>query len=352
MAKAASFRGIGFLMGALLFSACHMSESEIWVVERDIPQTRNLIPVLNRTILIAAGREGAVTCTVSWRLPEANTRKGPFWPEFGFRAQAGLPVWLPEGFPDPAPRVLGAPEIANEGEDAILRWPGIELRPGKGAAIYAETWLGPPDMYHAASGLAFGDIRVDSEYSAAIQGAASVSLSCRFVLRNTFSEPLEGLEFAFFFPRALLDNETGGEIPLLGSFACRTEGFSDSAPLDLLITDGLGRAAWGPRSAVRLDRLEAGQSVACHVDVTGKMLEGEVLIVPLVSFVGRIRSRYRPSSEVAVTPPSRVHYSDFTHFNLVIADSRLFRIGNGLADVEASSPEVRRALGTGMSGRQ
>jgi hypothetical protein len=69
---------------------------------------------------------------------------------------------------------------------------------------------------------------------------------------------------------------------------------------------------------------------------------------PLVSLVARVPARFWPSSEVQVEPPGRVHYADYTHFNLVVADSRLFRLTSDGARVEFSSPEVRRSLGTGL----
>ncbi len=353
MKRAVAIGSVGFILGALLITACHRVEPDIWVVERDVPQTRNLIPVLNRSILLAAGPGAAATCGVTWRLAEPNVRKGAFWPEFGTRARMGLPVFIPEGFPAPEPRVLEGPETILEGEEAVLRWSHIELEANDGVAIHATTWLGPPDMFHTREGMSFGDIHVDTAYEATVRdvgnGSESVTLTCRLTLRNTHSEPVEGLEFAFFLPRALLDNTTGGEIPLLESFAYRAEGFSDAVPLDLLIIDGLGRGAWGPRFTVQRDSLGAGESISCFVEATGMILEGEALIVPLVSLVARVQARYWPSSEVEVNPPGEIHYSDYTHFNLVVADSRLFRLKKGEARVETSSPEVRRFLGTGLS---
>ena len=353
MKTALSIPSMVLLMGAFLITACRPGEPEIWVVERDVPQTRNLIPVLNRTTVVAAGPGEAATCAVTWELPEASVRKGRFWPEFGSSARMGMPVILPQGFPDPEPRVLEAPEIDVEGKGAVLSWKGINLRPGEGAVAHAATWLGPPDLFHTAEGLAFGDIRVETRYEAKIAEKPTgeeewVALECRISLTNTLALPVEDLEFAFFLPRALLDTATGGEISLLGSFAYRARGFSDSAPLDLLISDGLGRGAWGPRFVWKAGRLEAGESRAFTVAATGTIGEGEVLVVPLVSLVARLPARYWPSSEVQVDPPGRVHYSDYTHFNLVVADSRLFRLGRDGVRVESSSAGGRRFLGTGL----
>lgn len=334
-------------------AACESGDPEIWIVERDIPQTRNLIPVLNRTTLVAAGPGAGATCAVTWDLAEAAVRKGRFWPEFGSRARMGLPVVIPRGFPDPEPRMFEAPEIEVEGDRAVLSWKGIVLRPGEGAAVHASTWLGPPDLFHTAGGLAFGDIRLETLYEAKIGDGGTgegrlVTLACRLSLKNTHSLPVEDIEFAFFFPRALLDNKTGEEIPLIDPFAYEAGGFSDPAPLDLLISDGLGRGAWGPRFVWKAESLEAGENRAFQVVATGTIGKGEALIVPLVSLVARVPARYWPSSEVQVDPPGRVHYSDYTHFNLVVADSRLFRLGRDGARVESSSSEVRRSLGTGL----
>jgi hypothetical protein len=352
MRRAVSIGSVGVLVGMMSIMACQPGGAEIWIVERDIPQTRNLIPVLTRTTLLAAGPEESATCRVTWKLGEPGVRKGRFWPEFGERARMGLPVLVPEGFPAPEPRVVEAPAISVDGDEAVLRWDGIELGPNEGAAIHAATWLGPPDLFHTGEGLAFGDVLVGTEYAATVketgEEADSVTLTCRITVKNAHSQPVEGLEFAFFVPRALLDNETGKEIPLLGGFSAKAEGFSDAAPLDLLISDGLGRGAWGPRFSSKRDRLEAGESVSFSVVVTGTILDGEALVVPLVSLVARIQARYWPSSEVEVVPPGEVHYSDYTHFNLVVADSRLFRLEGGEARAEASSQEVRRHLGTGL----
>lgn len=353
MKKTGSVLGVGILAGVLSIMTCQTGKPEVWVVERDIPQSRNLIPVLNRSTLVAAGPGEAASCAVTWRLSEPNIRSGRFWPEFGKRAKMGLPIIIPEGFPAPEPRVLEAPVITIDGNDAVLRWPGIDLGPGEGAAIHASTWLGPPDMYHTERGLAFGDIRLDTDYEV-VEGnpdeeASSATLICRITLTNVHPQPVEDLEFAFFFPRALLDDLTGGEIPLIGSFAVRAEGFSDSEPVDLLISDGLGRGAWGPRFSSRKERVASGESVSYLVEATGTILEGGSLIVPLVTLVARIQARYWPSSEVEVIPHAGIHYSDYTHFNLVVADSRLFRLKRGEARVEASSSEVRRSLGTGLA---
>lgn len=353
MRKTGSLLSVGILAGVLSIMACQTGKPEVWVVERDIPQSRNLIPVLNRTTLVAAGPGEAASCGVTWRLSEPSVRTGRFWPEFGNRAKMGLPVLTPEGFPAPEPRVLEAPVITIDGNEAVLRWPGIDLGPGESAAIHSSTWLGPPDMYHTEEGLAFGDIRVDTDYEV-VEGkpgeeANSAVLICRITLTNTHPQPVEDLEFAFFFPRALLDDRTGGEIPLLGSFAVRSEGFSDPDPVDLLISDGLGRGAWGPRFSSRKERIGGGESVSYLVEATGTILEGGSLIVPLVTLVARIQARYWPSSVVEVFPPGEIHYSDYTHFNLVVADSRLFRLKRGEARVEASSSEVRRSLGTGLA---
>ena len=340
----------GLVLGGFLMTVCTPAGSEVWIVERDVPQTRNLIPILNRTTVITSGPSEKVICALNWKLREPNVRKGRFWPEFGSRARMALPISVPDNFPVIEPRILDKPEISIAGEDAVLRWSPIELEANSGAVAHADVWLGPPDMYHTADGLRFGDIVIETDYAIEIpgEGSDSVKIVCRLTLRNTHSEPVEGLEFAFFFPRALLDTETGSEIPLVGSFRYEAQGFSDPYPLDLLISDGLGRGAWGPRFTIEREKLNPGESHSCSVEVTGTILEDEALIVPLISLVARIQARYWASSEIEVSPTSHVHYSDYTHFNLVIADSRLFRFKDGNETVEMSSPEVRQYLGTGQ----
>lgn len=331
-------------------------ESITWIVERDMPQTRNLIPVLNRTILISSGPGVPLECTVTRHVKEASIRKGPFWPAYGKYARMSSPVLVPEGFPCPEPHVLAAPQIAGKGENVQLKWSGIKLMNGEGVAIHSDTWLGPPDMYHSDKGLNFGDIAVDTNYTAAIaqetetaDGAVSVRFTCKITVTNRHSEPAESVEFSFLFPRALMDNETGQEIPLLEEFTYTAEGFTDPEPLDLLVCDGLARPAWGPRCLVTGKNLAPGESFSCSLTVKGKITGGEVLIVPLVSLIARIPARYWPSSEIQITPPGKLHYSDYTHFNLVVPDSRLFRVSKDKVSVEPSSPAVLQFLGTGLS---
>ncbi|NIM12903.1 MAG: hypothetical protein GTO45_12320 [Candidatus Aminicenantes bacterium] len=331
-------------------------ESNTWIVERDMPQTRNLIPVLNRTTLIASGPGVPAECTVIRHVKELNIKKGPFWPAYGKYARMSAPVLVPEDFPCREPRVLDAPQITGRGEDVQLKWSNIKLMDGEGVVIHTDTWLGPPDMYHTDKGLNFGDIAVDTNYTARLAQetgtdghAVSVLFTCKITVTNRHSEPAESVEFSFLFPRALMDNKTGQEIPLLEEFTYTAKGFSDPEPLDLLVCDGLARPAWGPRCLVTRKHLGPGERFTCLLTVKGKITGGEVLIVPLVSLMGRIPARYWQSSEIEITPPGKLHYSDYTHFNLVVADSRLFRVSTHKVSVEPSSPVVLQFLGTGFS---
>lgn len=333
-----------FVLSGSMMMTCNPVESNIWIVERDMPQTRNLVPILNRTTLIAAGPGPAATCTINQPVQEMHIKEGPFWPKFGSKARMGLPVLVPEDFPCREPQVLETPLINKKDTEVLLQWKDIKLSQGQGAAVHSDTWLGPPDMYHTGQGLGFGDILVITEYQAQQGTENSITLTCRITLQNKHSEPVEALDFSFFFPRALLDNETGQEIPLLEDFSFIAQGFSDSHPLDLLICDGLGRGAWGPRCTILKESLEPGKSVDCSLQVKGKITGKEVVIVPLVSLEARVTARYWPSSRIEISPPGKVHYSDYTHFNLVVADSRLFRLAPGKTTVEASSSLVRQFL--------
>lgn len=332
-----------FVLGSMMVT-CHPPESNTWIVERDMPQTRNLVPILNRTTMVAAGPGPAATCTVSQKVEEIHIKQGPFWPKFGSQARMGLPVLVPGDFPCREPRLLETPQVERKNNEVFLQWKDIRLTQGEGVAIHSDTWLGPPDMYHTAQGLAFGDILVNTDYQAQPGKGNSVILTCRITLQNKHSEPVQGIDFSFFFPRALLDNETGQEIALLEDFSFTAQGFSDSQPLDLLISDGLGRGAWGPRFTVLKESLEPGKSIDCSLQVKGKIPGREIIIVPLVSLTARVTARYWPSSQVEINPVGKVHYSDYTHFNLVVADSRLLRLAPGKAVVEASSPLVREFL--------
>jgi hypothetical protein len=333
-----------FASSGSMMIRCTPAESNIWIVERDMPQTRNLVPILNRTTLVAAGPGPSATCTINQQVREIHIKEGPFWPRFGGKARMGLPVLTPDDFPCREPHVLETPLISRKDTEVLLQWKDIKLAQGEGAAVHCDTWLGPPDMYHTGQGLAFGDILAITQYRAQLDSGNSVTLTCRITLQNKHSEPVQAIDFSFFFPRALLDNETGREIPLLEDFSFTAQGFSDSQPLDLLICDGLGRGAWGPRCTILMESLEPGKSVDCLLQVKGKITGKEVVIVPLVSLVARISARYWPSSRIEISPPGKVHYSDYTHFNLVVADSRLFRLASGKATVEASSPLVRQFL--------
>ncbi|MCK4762647.1 MAG: hypothetical protein KAW12_10660 [Candidatus Aminicenantes bacterium] len=339
-----------FLIAWLPVVSCSMTlyssaqESEVWIVERDMPQSRNLVPILNRSILVASGPGVPAKCTIRWQLKKINIEPGPFWPVFGGRAKMGAPVSVPENFPCREPRTLEKPQIIQKEQEALLQWAGIELADGEGAAVYADTYLGPADMYHTGSGLRFGDIEIETEYRGQTPGPGQVGLQCKITIRNKSDTPVDALDFSFFFPRALLDNKTGAGIPLIKDFAYAAEGFSDSRPLDLLISDGLARPAWGPRCVLKRDSLAPGESISCSLTVTGKLLEEVVLIVPLVSLVARTPARYWPSAQVEISPPGKVNYADYTHFNVVVADSRLFRLSSSGAAVEASSPVVLAAL--------
>ncbi|MCU0290116.1 MAG: hypothetical protein MUF15_27490 [Acidobacteria bacterium] len=325
-------------------AVCDSSESNTWIVERDMPQTRNLVPILNRTTMVAVGQGPAVTAVISEKVQEIQIKQGPFWPNYGSNARMGVPVIVPDDFPAREPKLLETPIIKRKNNEVFLQWTDIKFSPGQGVVVHADTLLGPPDMYHTGQGLSFGDILVNTEYQAQQDKENSVILTCHITLLNKHTEPVQGIDFSFFFPRALLDNETGQEIPLLEGFSFIANGFLDSQPLDLLISDGLGRGAWGPRCTIQKEILEPGKSIVCFLQVKGKIPAKEVIIVPLVSLTARISARYWPSSQVEITPPGKVHYSDYTHFNLVVADSRLFRLAPGKASVEPSSLLVRQFL--------
>ncbi len=343
---------MGAILGSAVMASCNSVESNIWIVERDMPQTRNLIPILNRTTLVAAGSGAAADCSISRQVQGIHIRQGPFWPNFGKKARMGMPVLVPDDFPCQEPRLLEAPEISGSGEKVFLKWSSIKLNEGEGAAVHADTWLGPPDMFHTDQGLRFGDIAVTTKYQARLEAGTSVRLICAITITNQHSQPVQALEFSFFLPRALLNNETGGEIPLLEGFTYTAAGFSDAQPLDLLICDGLARGAWGPRFTVIMQSLGPGESFDCSLTAAGKIPGSELVIVPLVSLMARLAARYWPSSQIEISPPGKTHYSDYTHFNLVVADSRLFRLAPGKCAVEPSSPLVRQYLGTGMSGNK
>lgn len=319
-------------------------KSSVWIVERDMPQTRNLVPILNRTTLVAVGPGEPVSCAIHRTLERGQVEKGPFWPAYGSQARMSLPLLVPGDFPCREPRVLEAPGLRQTGEEVRLSWADIKLKPGEGVAVHSNTLLGPPDMFHRESGLDFGDIRVLSDYKAHISERHTIVLECTLTISNNHPQPAEELEFSMFFPRALLDQETGEPHPLVEDFTYRAQGFDDNHPLDLLISDGLARGAWGPRLTLTRESLKKGEKLTCKITVTGSIHQGEQEIVPLISLSARTPARYWPSSEIEITPRAKLNYSDYTHFNLVIADSKLFRIGPTRVLVESSSDRVRQYL--------
>lgn len=357
-----SIAGSNFCYGGTMLDNVNKKKMTTWIVERDMPQSRNLVPILNRSILVAAGdgSTAEATYSVNWKLAGINVKKGPFWPVYGEKARMGVPIIVPEGFPCPEPGVLGEPVLEKKNGDVLLSWSANGLTPGQGFAVHSDIYLGPPDMFHTDSGLRFGDILVETEYQVKTvepsQGDSNktqtVTLECKLTLKNTGKYRVAALEFTYFFPRALLDNTTGEEIPILENFRFLVQGFMDSNPMDLLVSDGLARPAWGPRCVLRQEVLEPGEVISLFFQAEGERkvnAKEEVLIVPLVSLVARTPARYWPSAEIAITPPGKVEYSDYTHFNLVTADSRLFRLGKkgDPVQVETSSPVVLQYLGKG-----
>lgn len=337
----------GIILLAMVLSmtnALSEEKSSVWIVERDMPQTRNLVPILNRTTLVATGPGEPVSCTILRTLEKGQVAKGPFWPAYGSQARMSLPVLVPGDFPCREPRVLEAPGLKQIGEKMRLSWQDIKLKPGEGVAVHSNTLLGPPDMFHREKGLAFGDIRVSTDYKAHISERHTLVLECSLSISNNHEQPAGELEFSFFFPRALLDQETGGPLPLIEDFIYRAQGFDDNHPLDLLISDGLARGAWGPRLTLSRESLKKGEKISCKIIVTGSINQGEKLIVPLISLSARTPARYWSSSEIEITPPAKLNYSDYTHFNLVVADSKLFRISPTRVLVESSSDRVRQYL--------
>jgi len=340
-ARTCSIAFLGLTLVATALAAGGGGEAQCFVVERDMPGSRNLIPIVNRTTMVGLVSGESVDVRISQMLPSGRCSSGPHWPAFGDRARMSIPVDVPEGFPLDITD-LGQPEILERNGATELRWTQKELEPATSIAVMSDTFLGPPDIYHTASGQRFGDL-VLIERIRATQLGVSSSLTFTVMAVNRGESAIDGLELALFVPHALLDYETGGKQPLLLDPEIRTRGLDD-APIEFLISDGLARPAWGYRAVVRREQLAPGESLRFSMTIEGEVLHDEK-IVPLVNYVGRAYSRHLPSSEVTLSRPLRISYHDYTHFNLVVSSSRFVELKkDGQSRVRASAPLLREVL--------
>ncbi len=314
------------------------ARDKLWIVERDMPGSRNLIPILNRATFVGIEGEGTYKCSIEQPLTSEIAPKSPFWPAFGSKARMNDPVRVPDGFPAPEPRLLPEPKE----NDGSLKWSDITVLGGTSVAAYSDTYLGPPDLFHSKSGHRFGSIAVLTEYDVKKHRNGVAKLTCRIHIVNHSKEDVEKLEFGLFFPRALLDNLTGQEIPLLKAPRIRAEGLSDE-PLDLLICDGIARPAWGYRCVNRFAEFAAKAKHTINITVEAEP-DGDCLVIPVVTLRAKVPARFWPSSQVALDNSIPVQYDDYTHFNVVLGDSRCFRFEGKEATVERASQLLRDQL--------
>jgi len=289
---------------------------------------------------VVAADDPVSSVAITQSLPAARAVTGPFWPVYGERARMGLPIRTPPGFPATTTALLGPPQVTGTDDTVDLTWHTPPFGGPTAVAVASDTLLGPPDLFHTERGMAFGELAVLEDYRVDRRRGGTVEVTCKTTLANGGSAPLTDLEYALFVPRALMDPLTGEERPLMTEATVSARNVTDGEPLPLLVCDGLARAAWGWRCVVRLASFAPGARHTFSVHVRGRPVDGAV-IIPVVTLVAVTPARFWPSSTVTFDAPRTVVYDDYTHFNVVVADSRAVHLTSQGGRIAPSSDLVR-----------
>lgn len=307
------------------------------VVERDLLQTRNFVPVINHSTVVSNLDDADLALTIRSPVPPELDRSGPFWPRFGSDAVAGSASMAggARTLPDELARsVLGKPERMS-GTQGGYEWRAAVG--GKHALVAGYTnYFGAPDAFAASpERLQLLDLQIGSRFSMSHRQDLLV-LTVEIELANTGARPLSALQFKLCFPETVIDAAQQTQ-RLWSVRAHRVQG--DAVYSSVGHVDGLGRrVAAGHAASLTVDALAAGERRRFALELSGVLLERDDVLFPsyLVGFVeaegGR---RIWPASVVlssSAAAPERRYYREAA---MLLPAPRRYAIHGMEADVVA-----------------
>ncbi|MYN19731.1 hypothetical protein GTP81_23585 [Rugamonas sp. FT107W] len=247
------------------------------VFERDLIQTRNFIPVINHSTVVANPGDADLALIIRSPIPAELDRAGPFWPRFGPDATtASTSGGVPAALANLARTVLGLPERMSGGQ-AGYEWRSVV--DGKHALVADYTnYFGRPDAFVSGPGqLQLLDLHVRSRFTASRQQDEQV-LTMEIELDNTGPRRLGGLQFRLCFPETVID--AAQQTRRLWSVrAHRVQG--DAVYSSVGHVDGLGRrVVTGHAATLTADTLAPGERRSFTLTLSGAPPEREDVLFP------------------------------------------------------------------------
>ncbi len=310
------------------------TQPSILVIERDVPQTRNFVPVINHEAMIVNLSEEDLTIDIKSPVPKELYVIGEFYPAFMEMSLLSEPRYYPYEVEISDYTLLDRAAIEENDEEVIFHWRGVRIAPGKAVIAQYDNYFGDVTQFYREDGLALFDLFIHTSYSASFQsGEALFALS--YDMENRGKEDMEFVEFRLFFPDITFLGEENAPTKMVEVTELSVS--PNVEPYRGFICDGFGNTAEGTIFPVSVGRLKPEEHYKFFVKVKGikKMERGE--IYPLVTV------RYRMAGE-RIWPPTIVSSEKslemknfYYHYpSLVFPDRKLFKLGPKSVEVVES----------------
>ena len=309
-------------------------EFDVLIVERDIPQTRNLVPIVNHEVMVVNLSDEELEIDIKSPFPKELYVRSKFYPAFGETSLIAAPVYAPYEIEVSDYTILESPSIEVKEEDVIYSWRNVKIPAGEAVIAQYDNYFGDVNQYYTEEGLKIFELAVHTSHSAELEDQ-SVSLTLNYDLENKGEEDIEYLVFDAFLPYKLHLKVEEVELLEITEISASPE-VELSAPM---ICDGFGTPANGKDAFVNAEKLSQGEHLEFFLKVRGikRLDKGE--IYPLLTIRCRIRGeQIWPPTVIEFEKELKVESFYYNECSLVIGDSKLFKLGpKSIELVEAKS---------------
>lgn len=323
------------VIGTLPASSAQVEET-LAVIERDTLQTRNFAPVINHEAMVVNLTGKALTVDIRSPFPAGKYIKDSSLAAFGKDSLLGAPLFSPFEAPVKEHMVLEKPALEEKGADISYYWNKVTIPAENAAIAQYDNYYGPVTAFYRPDGLDVEGLRVTGDYSVTKQDTM-FRFKFVFTLKNSGTQDIDEMFFRFFLPNALALDEKGDLHTLV-----EPDEIWSSENLTVTIStiiDGFGNAARGIDATMEIGTLNAGAEIqgVLQIDFKKKVEEGDIF--PIFNLLGRRKlTRLWPATIISGEAIKSVKSFHYLFYNLVITDSRLFKLKKDSIEVVASPP--------------
>jgi len=307
--------------------------TQLVIVERDVPQTRNFDPVINHEALITNTSAKTLSVDIVSPITKGLNTKGRFFPAFGQDSLLGEPMQSPYQIGASKYDVLGRPVLAEENGQQCYIWRRVAIKPGSAVIAQYDNYYGKRSQFTTRQGVRLCDLDVRTDYKATVSGK-NVVLTLSYRLKNLGTHPWRGIFFGAFLP----DTVAGEKVDLVNMEISKTSASAGAHVERSAISDGRERMTHGSDLTFMLDALLPGQEASCWLVVSGVM-KNPGGIYPLLTIQARSEGdRIWPKTIVRSTGKIKTEGFYYRHLSMVMPDPKYFVISKDWRITTAIEP--------------